>query len=73
MAKITESLINVVTMNRLKLLISLHQKVSEHGYPLVNSRGYTDKIAPGEKVEPNLSVLIVWNVVSLYISVQTES
>jgi hypothetical protein len=33
MANISESLVNAVIRNRLKLLISLHQKVSEWGYP----------------------------------------
>ena len=46
MANICELLINVVKVNRLKLLISL--------------------MTTGKEVEPKLSMLIKWNMVSLY-------
>jgi hypothetical protein len=68
MANKSESLINVVSMNRLKLLKSLNQKVWSW-IALVNAEGHTDTNAPGEKAEPNLSALVEWNVVSPYIPV----
>lgn len=69
MAKETESLINVVIREQAKAADKPEPKGAGVGIFLVNAGEYTDSRTPGEKAEPNLPVLITWNVVNLYIPV----
>lgn len=66
MAKKTELLINVVIMNRPKLLTGLTQNGNEVEL-FIKSMEHTVQRASGEKAEPKLSASIQGNVVSLYI------
>ena len=66
MTKVTELLINIVIMNRLKLLISLTRNMGRSEDIPLNAWEYMAHTASGEKAGSKLSIsLTVWNVVSL--------